>query len=132
MRTDREGRDVTNLPGLWDDSDYEHTPGPWSFGYVCNDWSDGDVVVCAHGMGVVCQITNQLEGLLQYPGVGRTIENQEANARLISAAPELLEAVVQFVSFHEMETETMTGIEVQRLYDGVIDLARLALRKVLN
>jgi len=76
-----------------------HTPGPWSVGFDANSWEDGGVSVLADGRGMVCSITNKLNGLYQdSAGDGslltpRTIGHQEANARLIAAAPEMLAAL---------------------------------------
>jgi hypothetical protein len=78
-----------------------HTPGPWSVGFDANSWEDGGVSVLADGRGMVCSITNKLNGLYQdRAGDGRlltprTIGHQEANARLIAAAPDLLAALIR-------------------------------------
>jgi hypothetical protein len=54
-----------------------HTPGPWSVSWDCNG--------LAHvGMGPNCTVSRVMA-----PPAG----DQEANARLIAAAPELLEAL---------------------------------------
>lgn len=68
------------------------TPGKWTFGWQANDWSDGDASVTAPGSGLICTITNKVDGLWcdgVYPPVfeiKRTHEHQEWNARFIADA----------------------------------------------
>jgi hypothetical protein len=61
----------------------------------------------------------------------KDIDEQQANAKLMAASPELLEALKKFVAWHDMDHETMTGVEVQTAYDQAIDAAKSALRKVV-
>lgn len=67
----------------------KHTPGPWEVS-VCSIW---DVEVVANG-GTVCQINNKGDWFPTGDGVqsGRSGNRIAADARLIAAAPELLEA----------------------------------------
>jgi len=65
---------------------YEHTPGPWD----AKDWR-----VChsiGGDIGVICDTASNAKT--------RTLENR-ANARLISAAPELLEACEAMLDGYE-------------------------------
>lgn len=91
----------------------DHTPGPWAVGFDANGWEDGDINVIADKCGLVCSIPRQLNGLYHSPGVGRTHDNQEANARLIAAAPELLAALQELVAYDEgSSAEGEYGYEV--------------------
>lgn len=59
----------------------QHTPGPWSI----NDWpqANTDIAIGAVGTPLIARI----------PLRHVSINEQKANARLIAAAPELLEAL---------------------------------------
>jgi hypothetical protein len=60
-------------------NDRKHTPGPWS-------------------TGIVFGFTEVVAPTLNVANIrGSTIPEQEANARLIAAAPDLLEACAEFV-----------------------------------
>jgi len=65
------------------------------------------------------------------PGEDRLQVDGKADAKLIAAAPDLLEALQKFAAWHDMDHETMTGVEVQTAYDQAIDAAKSALRKVV-
>ena len=67
----------------------KHTPGPWS--YIGDD--DGDFVVFAGGE-FVCNIgESPFAAVSEYPETTIVaFDTDQANARLISAAPDLLEA----------------------------------------
>ena len=56
-----------------------HTPGPW-------EWEDGEYVLWAQG-------GRKIIDTAPYEGMWIVAENEEANARLIAAAPDLLEAL---------------------------------------
>lgn len=82
-RLDSSGRDVTGLPGLWDESDSlqaapKYTPGPWKSQcfLVLQDGGDG-LSICATGV----------------VGTNRPGSQAEADARLIALAPEMLGAI---------------------------------------
>jgi hypothetical protein len=66
-----------------------HTPGPWTYQYSPYTSQDGKEIPAfeVHGAEKVCD-TNE----------DRPIEEQEANALLIAAAPEVLEAAERVVS----------------------------------
>lgn len=66
-----------------------HTPGPWHINKI------------GRGYGVFTQDTHQVAGI-----IGLTSERDEANARLIAAAPELLEAAKKLSALlHELHKE---------------------------
>jgi len=66
-----------------------HTPGPWVV--VCTDENHGHIFIdqdCDRGRPDLARIS---------PMNGAGLETNRANARLIAAAPDLLEALVQAV-----------------------------------
>ena len=73
----------------------KHTPGPWS--YIGDD--DGDFVVFAGGE-FVCNIgESPFAAVSEYPETTIVaFDTDQANARLISAAPDLLEACRELLS----------------------------------
>jgi hypothetical protein len=66
----------------------EHTPGPWKYHYD----ADGDHVILSDS-GTIIAVTGG-DGYVM-----RLID--EANARLLSAAPEMLEALNEFLAYSE-------------------------------
>ena len=105
-------------------SNAKHTPGPWGVEYGLSsdpatytpgiDSPGQDFTVILYGIkakGEACGIH------------GRTLEEQEANARLIAAAPELLDALASMVRMHE-EGATLVG-----LVGPTIEAARAAIAK---
>ena len=92
-------------------SSSKHTPGPWAIYNGCNVYPDnGDTKARHH----VAEVTP--EGW-QSEHCDITPEEHKANARLIAAAPELLEALQDMVSDHEC------------LSKPTIDFARRAIAK---
>ena len=77
----------------------QHTPGPWEIHR--NDIADiFDIRVGMHG---ICDIVNPKQHLTEL-----TIDESEANARLIAAAPELLTAIkfaTGFVARHKSKID---------------------------
>lgn len=94
-----------------------HTPGPW---VVYDNW----YIRTPNGKGSHAQVCAPIEPKM-------SDDEHRANARLIAAAPELLEALQRFVAWHDMDHETMTGVEVQTAYGQAIDAAKSVLRKVV-
>ena len=74
-----------------------HSIGPWELDGIAIAGSDprgGDI--CLMGEPA------------QYPGdTARMLDNWEANARLIAAAPDLLQALVEMVGLDELTRQTM-------------------------
>lgn len=67
-------------------SELKHTPGPWVVDQVAAfaDPEDGHMIYAKSGNGhIVCEIRHAYA------------DNQTANARLIAAAPELLEMLIE-------------------------------------
>lgn len=80
----------------------KHTPGPW-------DENNGRVF--RGNSGSICILTDQ-HSFVEY----------RANARLIAAAPELLEALQSIIEIGKRNTENPK-------YDGYYDAARAAIAK---
>ena len=67
--------------------DYKHTPGPW--------YSGTDTIgtnVATAGQGLICELTSNGRRPLRGAELHQA-ENRQANALLIAAAPDLLEAL---------------------------------------
>lgn len=67
----------------------KHTPGPWEYdglSYVSRNSREGEMIAHVRGWG-----------WLQKKGEDAGIEEQNANGRLLAAAPDLLEACKEFV-----------------------------------
>ena len=90
-----------------------HTPGPW---HVFPRGESGMLHVgpARHSVAYVIRV-----------------DDERANARLIAAAPDLKEALMKFVAWHDADHESMKGSEVQEMYDQVVDAAKSALSKVM-
>ena len=78
------------------------TPGPWIY-----DIHEGSFYIYSHtkdGLNMVADGDPDDEGIARIRGTGRgaSAEEQEANARLIGAAPKLYEACSLMRSQHEM------------------------------
>ena len=67
-----------------------HTPGPW-FAHDFSGVSEGDVE--ASDFSVSCTTPDHITVAIMGKGLRNKKEEWEANARLIAAAPELLEAL---------------------------------------
>jgi hypothetical protein len=90
------------------------TPGPWTYQYNPYTSQDGKEIPAfeVHGDEKVCDTIED-----------RPSEEQEANARLIAAAPELLEALEYFLNImHDYESSVRKGYVTHAM-----DLARAAL-----
>ncbi len=91
-----------------------HTPGPWSYEYTPYISQDGEEIPAfqIHGIAKISE-TNE----------SRPQEEQEANARLIAAAPDLL-AALEAQAMAEADPEAS---ERKGYFDRARDLRRAAL-----
>jgi hypothetical protein len=90
------------------------TPGPWTYQHHPYTSQDGHEIPAfeVHGEEKVCD-TNE----------SRPVEEQEANARLIAASPELHDALQHFFNImHDYESSVRKGYVKQAM-----DMARAAL-----
>jgi hypothetical protein len=94
----------------------KHTPGPWEFdgqSYIWSDMAIGKMIAQIRGWG-----------WLQKEGEEEAIAEQEANARLIAAAPEMYEALKKIIE----EISTDSPLTVQTVV-GLLDVIHAALAK---
>lgn len=101
----------------------ENTPGPWKVAH-----QNGDALPGFQGLvGVVGpeQVNSMGNKFTLY--VAQYI--QPGDASVITASLELLEALRKFVAWHDMDHETLTGVELQKAYDEAIDAAKSAIKK---
>lgn len=93
----------------------KHTPGPWK------DWSDSTRLVVAQRSP-----DSGAHGVVATMAAGFGVEQKEANARLIAAAPELLDALksalafLDFCDFTDPEWGDSEGYEVAEKARAVI------------
>jgi len=83
-------------------TDTTHTPGPW--GYL----SVGDPDECRWLVGSIGRLAHATVQSRPAPHLGGDPVSEEeafANARLIAAAPDLLEALIEMASGHSMVGE---------------------------
>jgi hypothetical protein len=78
-----------------------HTPGPWEHDSEYRDDSEDCEVWCGNGIGCVCSVHS---GLLPEGSC-------KANARLIAAAPDLLKACEDSLSYLHGEPLGKTALE---------------------
>lgn len=86
----------------------KHTKGPWQ---VSSWYSEA---------GRSCGVSNGIQGVAGVYGMGR--DEAEANARLIAAAPELLEALARLVGHCYPEFD-------EPLFAAAVDRSRAAIAK---
>jgi len=98
-----------------------HTPGPWLFSWEGEGWEDGGLSIVAHQLGEVCYIDHRLNGFYQdHERTPRTHEDQQANANLIAAAPELLAALKMAVDLMEnYDVDAAVGKQFRLLTDAI-------------
>jgi hypothetical protein len=106
-----------------DASGYAHTPGPWSVeppyttGGVC---FEGYAPISAETWGALAKVAVEVDREPSAEG--------EANARLIAAAPAMLEALLAQEDRHQRGLLNMTDAELSR----VTELRREAIRQALS
>ena len=103
----------------------KHTPGPWVIEYL--DWAQkGYVFISAEDHGALAQVVWLME---DDELMGRNSPENEANAHLIAAAPELLEALQSFAKVMDESCDYPdTSGELQRLCEAANE-ARAAIAK---
>lgn len=82
----------------------KHTPGPWSYGKHSRD-------IYAHGISI-CRVHPGMLTSFHTPH----IETQEANAKLIAAAPDLLEACQ---AIHELSS--VVPVKFQKMIWDIVN-----------
>lgn len=86
----------------------KHTPGPWQ----ANKWAPGYSISAPDSQYTVCNLSD--------------CNNAEANARLIAAAPDMLEACQQIINDSDMDAIHGAGRSVTH---DAIDKVRAAIAK---
>lgn len=96
-------------------SENKHTPGPWSYGHLGTEalWIGPD-----HNQTPVAHVYHDME---------YARDNSRANARLIAAAPEMLEALPDLshvISWLENGCDPASAAKELRIYQGRIERAK--------
>jgi hypothetical protein len=100
----------------------QHTPGPWLT--ERNNVHAGQIATVHHCIG-----NDWVEIWTdKWAETGMGENEQEANARLIAAAPELLEALKLFIAYDEFDDSD--GYAMMMAYADAIQAARVAIAKV--
>lgn len=90
----------------------KHTPGPWKYDFqsVDREWA---IVTNPYGL-IVANVNAD--------------SRQTANARLIAAAPDLLEALEQIMPSIE-DNDSITASQIRHVYADALNAARAAIAK---
>ena len=100
-----------------------HTPGPWLFSWEGEggSWKGTGLSIVADQLGEVCYIDHRLDGFYQdHQRTPRTHEDQQANAKLIAAAPDLLSALKMAVDLMEnYGVDAAVGKQFRLLTDAI-------------
>ncbi len=96
----------------------KHTPGPWVLGALRREFRQINAVSCEQPWEEFASVAVKLDGIPSKEG--------EANARLIAAAPDLLEALTLCLRFAETEAN-----QEDACYDAkpAVEKARAAIAK---
>lgn len=103
------------------DTQTKHTPGPWFI--VGWEIHDRTTYFNTHGVRTG-ETPNSICALHPMP-----CDNVDANARLIAAAPELLEALEHFIAFYSDENSNVYKGSMPVFLRGVRNEARAAIAK---
>lgn len=96
-------------------SDTKHTPGPWRIHKYSTDLiKDAERIVGADGSSVVMDV------------YGKTLENADANAQLIAAAPDLLEVAERLMN---LDSFISMHVSFREPWENIIKVARAAIAK---
>jgi len=98
----------------------KHTPGPWAVRNGCNVFADGDHVPLTN-MAYIA-VTGGLSG-------ADTIDRDAANARLIAAAPDLLDVAIQCRAVLVTALAETSDDTARRVIQAKIALASAAIAK---
>ena len=85
-----------------------HTPGPWAvWDHSSNGKHDGHYIVQQGNAAPALAIIWHSKSINPCVDLAEFVAEEDANARLIAAAPELLEALQQLVATPEVHMEDM-------------------------
>ena len=96
----------------------KHTPGPWT--WLPTDAKDRDVLVGAAGKKVLWPVSGWDKADLGIRTGAWGCEEVEANAALIAAAPDLLEALVASMPFIRSELNGSSDEDILRQCEAAI------------
>lgn len=128
-------------------SEVKHTPGPWSFRIYSTD--DDPEFLRKHGMEPVLHLTNEGQRFVmsesgrvalvdchtEYKrsmGYKQECVERDANARLIAAAPDLLEALQELLDAGDHCLNCDDDTEAMLRFGKAHDDARVAIAKALG
>lgn len=95
----------------------KHTPGPWYY-----DWTTKiNGVIQGWSIGPADKPLDEVDHIDPVLTISNDADNAEANARLIAAAPELLEALIEMTCLMEQSNG------VAHVKGGTLDKARQAI-----
>ena len=104
----------------------KHTPGPWisdDLGVITGG-ADYATSVCETYLVKWKDKSTYGKAYSEHPAIKANREEAEANARLIAAAPELLEALERIIDAYDGPT-----VNAANAVSGQIDLAKMAIKK---
>lgn len=93
----------------------KHTPGPWFVEH--HEWlQKGHCAISSKDHGELAQVVWCME---DDECIGRNSPEKEANARLIAAAPELLEAAQKVLAWYEAEEDHSKEPDFYKRMDAI-------------
>ena len=95
---------------------FKGSPGPWK----------------VFARGTLRDVVNDANGVWAALAHAQTHEEAEENARLIAAAPEMLEALLLFVEIDGKDYEMNEGMEMVRDWERLKDRVDKAIKKALE
>lgn len=105
----------------------KHTPGPWSLVGTKNE--------TLIGIGLKQKPKGEIQSngrvIARVPNLKLYTDEQESNAHLIAASPDMLEALEELVNLVEYDviSELKSGRPVPKVYKKALDAARGAIAK---
>lgn len=93
----------------------KHTPGPWELWHT-------DLVIEPLTGDSICQTYGGMDGKTMY-------KDYEANAKLIAASPELLEALIEMVNEYEIFSDVPKNYKELEGYSGEENTRNIAIIK---
>lgn len=104
----------------------EHSPGPWKFerctlGHPDN--AKNPMVTAPAVVKNICRLFSEESTFFGCTSLGPSLEQAEANARLIAASPTLLEACEQFLAAHDGD-DALAELQAVNLIRNAIQAAK--------
>jgi hypothetical protein len=99
-----------------------HTPGPWELGHELGEGFSIVREIAPHSGQLLVVATSGTQKKFMGHQIDR--ETAQANARLIAAAPELLDALIQIALECESDVENVDGQTILRMANEAIAKTR--------